>query len=116
MSILGVVLRVRADRVAEIAARLLSLPGVDTVANPGDGRFVLVIEDTGESDAPTAAATLGAMASWPEALDTSLVYEYSGSDSPAPTAPMPAFRAWRGHLSESGLISPVGRPTDAANH
>jgi hypothetical protein len=52
----------------------------DPAAAP-DGRVVIVIEDSAGS---TAAATLGAIALWPEVLNTSLVYEYSGPDSPPP--------------------------------
>jgi nitrate reductase NapAB chaperone NapD len=52
----------------------------DPAAAP-DGRLVIVIEDSAGS---SAAATLGAIALWPEVLNTSLVYEYSGPDSPAP--------------------------------
>jgi periplasmic nitrate reductase NapD len=113
MSILGVVLRVRLDHVAQVAEKLAGMPGVDTVANRGDGRIALVIEDTGESDVPTAAATLGAMSAWPEVLNASLVYEYSGPDAPAPEAAVPAFQAWRDQLSD---ISAAGRVADAANH
>lgn len=82
----------------EVATRLATLSGVDLVATNGDGRFVLVIEDTDEPAAPTAAATLGTLATWPDVLNTSLVFEYSGPESPAPDAPVPAYQAWRSDL------------------
>lgn len=83
MSILGVVARCRPSDLAPVAKRLVALEGVTLTQNPGDGRLVLVIEDAPSS---TAAARLGELAQWPEMLATSLVYEYSGEDSPAPAA------------------------------
>lgn len=101
MSILGVVLRAAPQHRSAVNARLSGLPGVDVVSDPGDGRWVLVIEDTGDAAAPTAAATLGAMATWPELLGTSLVYEYSGPDAPAPGDGPTDYRAWRDSLARS---------------
>lgn len=102
MSILGVVLRVQPAGIDTVRERLAALPGVDTVADDGQGRLVLVIEDTsalaGEAPPPSAAATLGAIAMWPEALSTALVYEYSGPEAPAPDGPVPAYQAWRDAL------------------
>ena len=100
MSILGVVLRAAPQHRNAVNARLSGLTGVDVVSDPGDGRWVVVIEDTGEGDA-TAAATLGAMATWPELLGTSLVYEYSGPDAPAPGDGPTDYRAWRDSLASS---------------
>jgi len=93
VSILGVVLRAAPQHRNAVNARLSGLPGVDVVSDPGDGRWVLVIEDTGEGDT-TAAATLGAIALWPDVLNTALVYEYSGPDSPAPDDTVD-YRDWR---------------------
>jgi nitrate reductase NapAB chaperone NapD len=101
VSILGVVLRAAPKHRYAVNARLSGLPGVDVVSDPGDGRWVVVIEDTGEPQDPTAAATLGAMATWPELLGTSLVYEYSGPDAPAPGQAPPNYRAWRDSLAHS---------------
>ena len=83
MSILGVIVRCRPEQAGAVAERLTGLPGVELArdASPGDGRWVVVIEDV---DGHTAAAQLGAIALWPDVLGTSLVYEYSGPDSPAP--------------------------------
>ena len=40
------------------------------------------------------------IALWPQVLNTSLVYEYSGPDAPAPDAPMQAYADWRNSLSD----------------
>jgi nitrate reductase NapAB chaperone NapD len=90
MSVLGVVARVRPEDLPEILDRLAGLPGVELAGNPGDGRLVLVIED---SPGCTAAARLGELAEWPPMLSTSLVYEYSGPDSPAAHAPVTHWRS-----------------------
>lgn len=100
MSILGVVLRARPQHRDGIVSRLAALEGVEVAAEPGDGRWVLVIEDQ-PGAALTAAATLGRMATWPEVLGTSLVYEYSGPDAPAPGEAPTDFRAWRESLARS---------------
>lgn len=97
MSILGVIVRAQPAAVAGLEQRLRALSGVevaDSSAAP-DGRLVLVIEDSADT---AAAATLGAIATWPEVLNTSLVYEYSGPDSPAPDA-VEGFRDWRQSLA-----------------
>ena len=97
MSILGVVVRTHPANVGEIEQALRLLPGVDLAerADAADGRLVLVIEDSATT---TAAATLGAIATWPEVLNTALVYEYSGPDSPAPDD-VEGFRDWRRSLA-----------------
>lgn len=104
MSILGAVIRVQPAHLTPVTSRLASLPGVDIALNPGDGRLVLVMEDVvNQADAmrvrlvTSAAATLAAIATWPDVLSTSLVYEYSGPDAPPlVTDDMSDFRAWRG--------------------
>lgn len=107
MSILGVVVRVRPRDLAEVVPRTSALPGVDLSLNPGDGRLVLVIEDA-EVDgiAHGAAATLASIAQWPEVLNTSLVYEYSGPESPsAEPAKVGSYRDWRGSLGAPSTSS-----------
>jgi nitrate reductase NapAB chaperone NapD len=100
MSILGVIVRSHPHAIAGIGDRLRQLPGVDVaeLATAADGRLVIVIEDTADA---AAAATLGAIALWPEVLNTSLVYEYSGPDSPAPDT-VADYRDWRGSLAGDG--------------
>ena len=104
MSILGVIVRSHPDTVAAIDQRLRGLPGVDVADRAGvpDGRLVIVIED---SDTTTAAATLGAIALWPEVLNTSLVYEYSGPDSPPPDG-VEAYVDWRRSLIPDSPVEP----------
>jgi len=98
MSILGAVVRVRPEHLAELVPRIQALPGTDLALNPGDGRLVLVLEDAVQSGvAHAAAATLAAVATWPEVLNTSLVYEYSGPDSPPPDG-VEGYVDWRRSL------------------
>lgn len=103
MSILGVVLRVPAQAVAEVQAQVLALRGVDVTHNPGDGRLVLVIEDVPER---SAAATLGEIAQLPQVWSSTLVYEYSGVDSPAPEAHQSGQLDWRRNLSDLDGVRP----------
>lgn len=103
MSILGAIVRVRPPQRALVRPRLAALPGVDLALDPGDGRFVVVIEDAQADDGTphAAAATLAAIATWPEVLSTALVYEYSGPDAPPPEgAAVGDYRAWRGSLKD----------------
>lgn len=102
MSIIGAVVRTKPEHLASVMLQLQALPGVDPALNPGDGRLVLVLEDA-ERDGQlhTAAATLAAIALWPQVLNTSLVYEYSGPDAPeASGASVCDYRAWRGNLKD----------------
>jgi nitrate reductase NapAB chaperone NapD len=92
MSVLGVVARSHPKDLSVVLPRLQQVAGVDIVASPGDGRVVLVIEDVAGR---SAAACLGELSGWPEWLATSLVYEYSGEDSPAPH---PEALDWRTRL------------------
>lgn len=104
MTILGVIVRTLPSALAGVDQRLRSLPGVelaDSSAAP-DGRLVLVIEDSATT---TAAATLGAIATWPDVLNTALVYEYSGPDSPAPDD-VEGFRDWRRSLVPDPAVKP----------
>jgi nitrate reductase NapAB chaperone NapD len=101
MSILGIVVRARPSDLAAVAARVAALPGTDQPLNPGDGRMVVVIEDAWlEGQAVSAAATMAAITQWPEVLNTSLVYEYSGPDAPAPAGSDAIdYRSWRDSLA-----------------
>lgn len=90
MSVLGVVARTHPQHLPALVPVLMALEGVDLVANPGDGRLVLVLEDVPER---SAAARLGELALWPELMATTLVYEYSGPDSPSPHAEATDWRA-----------------------
>lgn len=94
MSVLGVVLRTRPEALPAVLQRLHATPGVEVGPSPGDGRVVLLLED-GDAD---AAATMAALAVWPEVLNVSLVYEYSGPDAPSPQGAVTDYRAWRGSL------------------
>ena len=100
MSVLGAVVRTKPSSVVALSQRLSTLRGVDLALNPGDGRMVVVIEDVpgpvGPDEPASAAEALTHIARWPEVLSTSLVYEYSGPDAPAPAASEHGdFRSWR---------------------
>jgi nitrate reductase NapAB chaperone NapD len=97
LSILGVVVRSKPADAPGIEQRLAALPGVDIVAAPGDGRCVVVIED---SAADSAAATMAAIAQWAEVLHTALVYEYSGPDVPGGAADGVDYTQWRDSLRD----------------
>ena len=103
MSILGVVTRCQPSALPPVTARLAALAGVTLTHNPGDGRLVLVIED---QPGLSAAARLGELSQWPEMLATSLVYEYSGADSPAPDAH--ARADWRQDLQQLDTPASTG--------
>lgn len=98
MTILGAIVRTAPEHVAELADQLARQPGVDVALNPGDGRLILVIEDSAER---SAAATLAAIALLDHVVNTSLVYEHSGSDG-ASTEPLAGIDAtsWRTSLHD----------------
>jgi periplasmic nitrate reductase NapD len=91
MSILGVIVRARPEQGAEIERALAALPGLD-IAAAAECRWVVVIEDTAEG---SAAATMQQVSTLRGVLNMSLVYEYSGPDSPAPASEISNFQAWR---------------------
>lgn len=95
------VVRVRPEHVAVVSSRITTLPGADVSLNPGDGRLVTVIEDAEIAGViHSAAATMAAIALWPDVLNTSLVYEYSGPDAPPlGDAALTDYRDWRGSLA-----------------
>ncbi len=100
MSILGVVVRVKPGHLDDVTSELAAVPGLDIALNPGDGRLVVIIEDT--QDTP-AAQTMAAIALMPQVLNTSLVYEYSGPDvthTENPTNPDTRYQSWRTSLSQ----------------
>lgn len=104
MSILGVIVRTRPEDLVATEAALRGLPGTDvaTPAGAADGRLVLVIEDSAER---AAASVMAEIALWPQVLNTSLVYEYSGADVPHTEAGVTAYTDWRASLSDL-----AGRP------
>ena len=58
MSILGVVLRVLPEQLSAVTDTLSPTPGLDIALNPGDGRLVLILEDTAERAAAQTFATI----------------------------------------------------------
>jgi periplasmic nitrate reductase NapD len=108
MSILGLVVRMRPEVLPQVLQRASAQPGVDVALNPGDGRLVMVIEDTLVNGQWQAASTAMAdIATWPEVMNTSLVFEYSGPDAPgAETAAVHDFRSWRDSLAQGRARRP----------
>ena len=97
MSILGVVVRVRPGDAASTEGQLRALPGVEVPDRAGDtdGRLIVVIDD---AEGCPAAARLGEIALWPQVINTSLVYEYSGSELEGDA--VDRFADWRATLSD----------------
>ncbi|MBL8304457.1 MAG: chaperone NapD [Ideonella sp.] len=96
MSILGVVVRTHPAHIGALRQSLRDCPGADVALDPGDGRLILVIEDT---PGQTAAAALGLISGWPAVLNTSLVYEYSGPDAPDAGEAVADYTDWRAGLT-----------------
>ncbi|MDT7838700.1 chaperone NapD [Aquabacterium sp. OR-4] len=99
MSILGVIVRIRPEHRDSTEQALRALPGVDLALPPeaGDGRLVVVIED---SQGRPAAATMAEVALWPQVLGTALVYEYSGPDLPEAATTVQGYADWRNGLAD----------------
>ena len=100
MSILGTVVRIRPEDVAEVIAELTNWPGLDIALNSGDGRLVIILEDAADT---TAAQSMAAIALLPKVLNTSLVYEYSGPDAMPADAPASSdvnYQSWRANLHQ----------------
>jgi nitrate reductase NapD len=100
MSILGTVVRIRPEDVAEVIAELANWPGLDIALNSGDGRLVIILEDAADT---TAAQSMAAIALLPKVLNTSLVYEYSGPDAMPADAPGSSdvnYQSWRANLHQ----------------
>lgn len=110
MSILGVVLRVLPEHLAQVTGEIASIEGLDIALNPGDGRLVIILEDTAER---AAAQTFAAISLLPGVLNASLVYEYSGPDV-VQTAPSQAFdtryQSWRTTLSQMAEGQGIATP------
>jgi nitrate reductase NapAB chaperone NapD len=92
MSILGVVVRARPGDAADVQRHLCALPGL-LIAGCADGRFVVVLEDTEQA---SASQTMTQITRLQQVINTSLVYEYSGPDAPAPDGEAVDFKSWRG--------------------
>jgi len=106
MSILGCVLRVKAEKLPQILSALNTTEGVDVAVNPGDGRLVLILEDTQTSG---AAQTFAAISLFPEVLSASLVYEYSGPDvvNLDADADNTRYQSWRTTMAQMAKDHPL---------
>lgn len=97
MSVLGVIVRARPSSTDAVRAALEQLPGVDIALEAPDGRLILVIEDSGTCP---AAAALAEVAAHPLVINTSLVYEYSGTDADRVDDGLDGYMAWRSGLND----------------
>lgn len=105
MSILGLIVRTRPEDLDSVEQALRALPGTDVAerSGPADGRLVVIVEDSAER---AAAAVMAEIALWPRVLNTSLVYEYSGPDAPAPGDGVQGYADWRSSLAEGARRRP----------
>ncbi len=106
MSVLGCVIRVRSERVSQVCAALESTEGVEIGINSGDGRLILVIEDTCHT---SAAQTFAAISLFDDVVSSSLVYEYSGPDVEhfSPGRDDVRYQSWRTTLAELAKDHPL---------
>jgi len=106
MSLLACLIRVRPEKIPQISAALAVTDGVEVGMDPGDGRLILVIEDTAST---TAAQTFAAISLFDDVVSASLVYEYSGPDDlPAsPGGDDVRYQSWRTTLAELAKEHPL---------
>ena len=106
MSVLGCVFRVKPENVHSVCIELQNTEGVEVGLNPGDGRIVLVIEDTPRT---SAAQTFAAISLLDDVVGASLVYEYSGPDIDgfADTHEETRYQSWRTTMAELARDHPL---------
>lgn len=98
MSVLGVIVRARPSSRDAVRAALAQVPGVDIALESPDGRLILIIEDSGTS---SAAAAMAEVAAHPLVINTSLVYEYSGTEADRVDDGLDGYMAWRTSLKDA---------------
>jgi nitrate reductase NapD len=76
LTISGIVLRARPERLAEVRDSLAALPGVEVHAATGDGRIVLTLEGAGTA---SAADTFVKLHDIGGVMSVAMIYEYSDS-------------------------------------
>lgn len=74
MNICSLVVHAKPERVPAVAVQLHALPGVE-VHGQGEGRLVITVEDTAETQ---AADTLAAVNGVDGVISTALIYHYGG--------------------------------------
>lgn len=106
MSVLGCIFRVKADKLPQVLVTLNTTQGVDVAMNLGDGRMVLILEDT---QTTSAAQTFAAISLLPEVLSASLAYEYSGPDvvNIGPQEADTRYQSWRTTLAHMAQDHPL---------
>jgi nitrate reductase NapD len=101
VSILGVIARTRPADAESVRGWLKAFAGVEIAVDPGDGRFILVIED---SELLPAEVAMAEIALNPQVINVSLAYEYSDEGALSRSAP-DGFARWRSGLKD--LIVPA---------
>jgi periplasmic nitrate reductase NapD len=107
MSILGCVFRVKTDKLPQILDVLHTTGGVDVALNPGDGRLVLIVEDSYNT---SASQTFAAISLLPDVLSASLVYEYSGPDVislQTESVDKTRYQSWRTTMAQMAKDHPL---------
>lgn len=77
MNICSCVVYTRPEQGAEVSARLMAIPGVEVIAGVPEGKLVVTLEDTADTQ---AADTLGAIGGVEGVINTVLIYHYGGED------------------------------------
>lgn len=77
MNICSLVVHTRANRAHAVERRLLNLPGVDVHGGQAEGRLVVTVEDSEQSD---SLDTITAINGVEGVISTVLIYHYGGED------------------------------------
>jgi len=77
MNICSLVVHARPENAKAVAQGLLALPGVEVHGGQDEGRLVVTVEDTAQSQ---AADTLAAINGVEGVISTVLIYHYGGDD------------------------------------
>ncbi|MCB1858684.1 MAG: chaperone NapD [Gammaproteobacteria bacterium] len=77
MNICSVIVHARPEQSKAVQARLAELPGVEVQGEDASGKFIVTVEDAGES---TAADTMMSFNSVEGVISSTLIYHYGGDD------------------------------------
>ena len=77
MNICSLIVHAKPDRARTVEEGLLGLPGVEVHGGQAEGKLVVTVEDTPESE---AAETLAAINGVEGVVNTVLIYHYGGDD------------------------------------
>jgi nitrate reductase NapD len=77
MNICSLIVHAKPDRAQAVEKELLTLPGVEVHGGQSEGKLVVTVEDTEQSQ---AADTLTAIGGVEGVINTVLIYHYGGDD------------------------------------